>query len=152
MIHMATIKKVLVIDDNDILGSSIARHLHRQGFTVFRASNLDLAKTTILEAEKSGQCFDLVVSDILIQNRRRLSFINWLHAHHPEVAVLVLSGFGNGHLLDTLLRPDRDSFQKKPVLPQEIMGAILCLEKKKRARLGLEEISPNPDEVISPIF
>ncbi|MDG4475336.1 response regulator [Thiovibrio frasassiensis] len=137
-----TIHKILVADDNEILGSSIARHLHRQGFNVTKTNELDLAKDLIMAAEQAGQPFDLVISDILMQNRSGISFILWLHAEHPEVAVLVVSGFGNADLLESLLRPDRDSFRKKPVLPQEIVGAIFCMEKKKRARFEPGEVIP----------
>ena len=146
---MTTINKILVADENEILGASIACHLHRQGFTVVRISSLDLAQNTILTAQEAGQPFDLVVCDILLPSQSGITFIDWLHKNHPEVAVLVVAGFGNADLLFTLLRTDHDSFRKKPVLPQEIEEAILCIEKKKRVRLGLEEISPHSDEGIS---
>lgn len=149
ILRMTTITKILVTGYMEILGRSIARHLNRQGFAVCGVCDIDQAKSTIEVAEKSGQPFGLVISDISRQNRNEISFINWLHTHHPEVSVLVVSGFGNGHLLNTLLRSDRDSFRNKPVLPQEIVGAILCIEKKKQARLGLEEIPLDTDETIS---
>lgn len=136
------IHKILVADDNEILGSSIVRHLHRQGFNVNKTNDLGIAQNLIIAAEKAGQPFDLVISDILMQNRSGVSFIIWLHAQHPEVAVLVVSGFGNTDLLETLLRPDRDFFRKKPVLPQEIVNAIFCMGKKKHARLNPGEIIP----------
>ncbi|MBU2537885.1 MAG: response regulator [Proteobacteria bacterium] len=134
---MTTIKKILVTDNNDILGSSIALHLYRQGLHVCRTCEVDQAHNVIEAAKKAGEPFDLVISDILTSGRNEITFINWLHAHHPEVAVLVVSGFGNAAMLGTLLRPARDSFREKPVLPHEIEGAILALEKKKR---GLPEI------------
>jgi len=143
-----TIKNILVKDDNEILGSSIALHLHRQGFSVWRTCDVEQAKSTIEAAEKAGQPFDLVISDILMPNQSGVALITWLHAHHPEVAVLVLSGFGNADLLKTLIRPGRDSFQKNPVLPQEVMTAIHSIEKKAQERLEQVAMVQEPGKVL----
>lgn len=144
---MALIKKILVTDNDDILGNSIALHLSRQGFTVCRTSEVDQAHSVIEAAENARQPFDLVISDILTSGRDEISFIKWLHAHHPEVAVLVVSGLGYAAMLDTLLRPDRDTFREKPVLPHEIEGAILALEKKKREHPEIRAMTQGSGEI-----
>lgn len=148
MTTMTLINKILVTDNNDILGSSIALHLYRQGFHVCRTCEVDQAHNVIEAAEKAGQPFGLVISDILTLGRNEISLINWLHAHHPEVAVLIVSGFGNAAMLDTILRPDRDAFREKPVLPHEIESAILTIEKKKRELPEIRAMTQGPGEIL----
>lgn len=145
---MPLIKKILVTDNDDILGSSIALHLYRQGFTVCRTCEVDQAHNVIATAEKAGEPFDLVISDILTSGRDEIFFIKWLHAHHPEVAVLVVSGFGNAAMLETLLRTDRDSFREKPILPHEIEDAILALDKKKRQNPEIRAMTRGSAEIL----
>lgn len=142
---MAEITKIFVTAYKEILGRSIARHLNRQGFTVCSACDIDQAKSSIEVAEKAGQPFDLVISDISGQNRNEVSFINWLHTHHPAVAVLVVSGFGNADLLDALIRPGQDYFRKKPILPMEIVEAIISIEQKKLEQLE-QMVIQDPNE------
>lgn len=145
---MTQIKKILVTDSDDILGSSIALHLYRQGFTVCRTCEVDQAHNVIEAAEKAGQPFDLVISDILTLGQDEIGFINWLHAHHPEVSVLVVSGFGNAAMLDTLLRRDRDAFREKPILPHELEETILAIEKKKRKHPEIRAMTQNSGEIL----
>lgn len=146
---MTTIIKILVTDYKEILSRSIVRHLNRQGFTVCGACDIDQAKSSIEVAEKSGQPFGLVISDISRQNRNEVSFINWLHTHHPAVSVLAISGFGNADLLDALIRPSRDYFRKKPILPMEIVEAISSIEQKKLEQLEQSVIAQDPSEKLS---
>lgn len=147
--RMITITKILVTDYKEILGRSIVRHLNRQGFTVCGACDIDQAKSTIEVAEKAGQPFGLVISDISRQNRNEVSFIYWLHTHHPAVAVLVVSGFGNADLLDALIRPGQDYFRKKPILPMEIVEAIISIEQKKPGQPEQRVIAQDPSERLS---
>lgn len=139
---------VLVADDNEILGSSIARHLHRQGFSVCRVCDIEQAKRIIGATEKTKQAYELVISDIFTPSRGGVAFISWLHAHHPEMAVLAISGFGHADLLNTLIRPDRDSIRKKPVRPDEIVDAILSIEKKKQEWLAAGTMTQEPCQVL----
>lgn len=148
MTTMTLIKKILVTDNNDIMGSSIALHLYRQGFSVCRTCEVDQAKSIIETTKKSGQPFDLVISEILTSGQNEIALINWLHAHHPEIAVLVVSGFGNASLLNTLLRPDRDFFREKPVLPHEIEETILAIEKKKRKLPEIRAMTGDSGEIL----
>jgi len=143
---MITITKILVTDYKEILGSSIVRHLNRQGFTVCGACDIDQAKSSIEVAEKAGQPFGLVISDISRQNRNEVSFIYWLHTHHPAVSVLAISGFGNADLLDALIRPGRDYFRKKPILPMEIVEAIISIEQTRLGQLEQVVIMQDPNE------
>lgn len=144
------INKILVTGNNDILGSSMARHLYRQGFSVSRTCEVNQAKSMIEAANKTGQPFDLVINDILTPGQNEIALINWLHIHHPEIAVLVVSGFGNASLLDTLLRPDRDSFREKPVLPHEIEETIFAIEKKKRKLPEIRAMTLDSGEILPP--
>lgn len=146
ILRMTTITKILITGYKEILGRSIARHLNRQGFTVCGVCDIDQAKSTIEVAEKAGQPFDLVISDISRQNRAEVSFINWLHIHHPALAVLVVSGFGNSDLLDALIRPGQDYFRKKPILPMEIVQAIISIEQKKPGQPEHRVIAQDPSE------
>ncbi|MGV1100633.1 response regulator [Thiovibrio sp. JS02] len=129
--HFPKIQKILVADDNEIMAHSLERHLKREGFEVVVSAGGAMARDLILAAKLLGEPFDLAITDIRRPGGNGFSFIPWLNREFPEVAVLLISGFGNADLLDSHLRPAQDCFRKKPVLPGEIVAAILCIEQKR---------------------
>lgn len=118
------IKKIMVVDDNEIFAHSIERHLRRQGFDAVIANNGQMAKELALTAEHSGAPFHLAITDILMPRMDGFAFVSWLNQQLPQVAVLIVTGFGNMDLINKVLRPHLDFLHRKPVLPQEIMRSI----------------------------
>ncbi len=134
------IKKILVVDDNEILVRSIERHLGREGFEVVIAHDGRKAKDQVLAAELRKAPFDLAITDILMSNMDGFTFVSWLNLKFPRVAVVVVTGFGNVDLINKLLRPHLDLLHRKPVLPREIMGSI---QKINLYRQGATNLAAN---------
>lgn len=128
------IKKILVVDDNEILVHSIERHLRREGYEVVVSYDGRMAKDLVLAAELAGAPFDLAISDILMPNMDGFTFVTWLNREFSRIAVLIISGFGSLDQINKILRPALDCFHRKPVLPQQILRSI---EKINRYRQGL---------------
>ncbi len=132
------VKNILVVDDSEILAHSIERHLRREGFEVVIAYDGRMAKDMVLAAELMGAPFDLVIADLLMANMVGFTFVSWLHLNFPQVAVLVVSGFGNVDLINKVLRPDLDFLHRKPVLPRDIMASI---QKINLCRQGATDLA-----------
>ncbi|MBU0674114.1 MAG: response regulator [Proteobacteria bacterium] len=138
---LTKIQKILVVADHEIMGQSIKRHLKREGFAVDISQDVSVAKDLVLAAAQAGTQFGLILFDIKGPRYNVFTLIAWLNRDFPEIAVLVVSGFGNADLPDLLLRPEFDCFYKKPVLPREIVTAIRSIEKKKMNQAGrLEKV------------
>ncbi|MBU0681995.1 MAG: response regulator [Proteobacteria bacterium] len=126
------IKKILVVDDNEILVRSIARHLRREGFDVVVAYDGVMAKDLVLAAELGGAPFDLAITDILMPNMDGFTFVSWLNLEFPQMPVVVVTGFGNVDMINKLLRPNLDLVHRKPVLPREIMASIQKINLRRQ--------------------
>lgn len=126
------IRKVLIVDDNEVFSHSVERHLKREGFEVYVAHEGNTAKSMVLAAESDGRSFDLVVAEFFMTNMQGVDLVRWLHQYFPAVSVLMVSGFGNVDLMNKVIRPDIDASLKKPVLPAQIMLTIRMIAVKKQ--------------------
>lgn len=141
-----SIRRVLIVDDNEVFSHSVERHLKREGFEVFVARDGNTAKSMVLAAESDGYPFDLVVAEFFMPNMQGVDLVRWLHQHFPALSVLMVSGFGNIDLMNNVIRPDIDASLKKPVLPVQIMFTIAMIAlKRQRAGMAVSAI-PNQEE------
>ncbi len=142
---VSDIKKILVVDDNEILALSMQRHLRREGFEVVIAYDGLMAKGMVLAAEVGCAPFDLVITDILMPKMGGLAFVSWLNLEFPSVAVMVVTGFGSAALISKVLRPDLDLLHRKPVLPREVMSSIKKINHFRQAGVHLTETRLGPE-------
>lgn len=78
---------VLVVDDEPELRRLLRRRLARTGHQVVEAANGRAALELVRR-----QAFDLVISDVRMPELDGLSLLEVLRRHHPEVAVVLVSG------------------------------------------------------------
>lgn len=135
------IKKILVVDDNEILVRSIERHLHRHGFNVGVAFDGEVAQEMVRRAEREGAPFEVILSDIVMPVMDGFDFVRWMHGTFPQRPIIIISGFGNQDKIQQLLRPECDFFHKKPVLPQDIIGSIQKINIRHLSMLLEDDVS-----------
>ena len=128
------IKNILVVDDNELLVHSIERHLRREGFEVVVAYDARMAKDLVLTAEVVGSPFDVAITDVLMPNMTGFAFVSWLNYKFPQVAVLMMTGFGNQDLINKVLRPEIDFWHRKPVVPQDVMQTLQTINERRFAK------------------
>ena len=118
--------KVLLVDDEEIIRSTVSRLLKTSGFTVVLASNG-------LEGVEAYQVdhFDLVILDMLMPVMNGLEALKLMKAHRPDVPVIIHSGYARDDDLEQLSRLGVSQVLTKPSRHSDLLKAInLVLDEK----------------------
>ena len=82
-------KKILIIDDDDLLRGSIEACLSQVGFDVSTACNGQIGSEKALE-----EPFDLIITDIVMPDKEGLETIMDIKRQNPGQRILAMSGGG----------------------------------------------------------
>jgi len=123
--------KVLVVDDDAVVGHSINRVLTEKGFQVREA----MSGKEALE-ELDHQSYDMVFTDIRMPGMDGLDMTSRVKKSHPDVPVSIITGFGT----EASERQARDlgvsGFLRKPLSPEMIVENA---ERMMRERTEIQE-------------
>ena len=134
----ATIRHVLIVDDEVEFVKTLKRHLKRQSFTLKTAS--DGCEAMELMGRMAGEegAFDLVVSDVVMPNMDGIQLLEAIKEHHPETSVLLLTGFGENGMAGGAIRKEMDDFHQKPITPQKMLALIHHIDERRSINMGLQ--------------
>jgi DNA-binding NarL/FixJ family response regulator len=111
---------VMVIDDNDLVGESIARWAHRQSETVrWLGWTDDPAAAVALVSERRP---DVVLLDIDMPGVDTFALVGRLRAQHPEVRVVMLTGHVREDFIDRAADAGAMGYIVKDELPKDILA------------------------------
>lgn len=88
---------VLVVDDEPALRRFVARILVEEGYVVLEAGN---GAEAIERVSATGSTIDVVVSDIVMPGINGIELIRRLAEIHPDLPVVLMSGYGTAQLTD----------------------------------------------------
>jgi DNA-binding NtrC family response regulator len=128
----ADIKGILIVDDEPEFVKTVQRHLKREGFTLFSASDGRKAREQIEQSLKEGNRIQVVVTDILMPRMDGIELMQWIKAFHPEISLLAVSGFAETIIARKLIRPDMDEYCQKPFTPNRMMALLSSIHKKRQ--------------------
>ncbi len=114
--------RLLVIDDNELVRTTIARMLKSAGHTVAMADN----GRSGLAAARDGD-FDLAVVDILMPEKEGIETIMELRRDHPAIKLVGISGGGQAGALDFLEAAKQlgaDATLKKPIRLDHLLNTV----------------------------
>jgi CheY-like chemotaxis protein len=109
-------RKVLVVDDDAVVGRSISRVLSEQGYQVRET----LSGLEALE-ELDNQHYDMVFTDIRMPGMDGLHMTSRLKKNHPELPVVVITGYGTEANEQKARELGVAGFLRKPFSPQMII-------------------------------
>jgi DNA-binding NtrC family response regulator len=122
---MAT-SKIMVIDDEKIVGDMAKLSLEQDGYTVETFLNAEPALKR-LETEK----FDVVVTDYKMKGIDGMEVLKTVKERHPGTHVIMITAFANLDAAIEALRQDVHDFFPKPVKIKELKASIKrALEKQ----------------------
>ena len=81
---------LLLVEDDELIRSLAARVLGDNGYTVIVAR--DAHEAVALASERSGD-IQLALSDVVMPGISGYEFAEHLHAHHPEIRLVLMSGY-----------------------------------------------------------
>jgi DNA-binding response OmpR family regulator len=115
-------RRVLVVDDDAAVRSTLAQLLERTGFEVMEAANGKVAMRQI-----SRESADLVVIDMLMPEMEGAETIFALRRFFPGVRIIAVSGGGlcsaEAHL-QIARALGSDKILSKPLIPDEFLNAV----------------------------
>ncbi len=121
------IKKVLLVDDEEIILESISQELIDEGFEVATAISGEEAISKI-----SNSNFDLVLTDLIMPGVGGLQVLEGARKNDPNICVIIYTGYGDMTSAIEALRLGADDYLIKPCNIDEIHFRInQCLEKRE---------------------
>jgi len=115
---MSAIRKVLVVDDDPVVGKSFDRVLSGKGYAVITASSGQEALNK-LEAED----YDVVYTDIKMPGMSGLEMAEQVKARRPWLPVVIVTGYGSPANEARAEAAGVSGFLRKPLSPEMIEGS-----------------------------
>lgn len=115
---MSAIRKVLVVDDDPVVGRSFDRVLAGKGYAVITASSGQEALDK-LEAED----YDVVYTDIKMPGMSGLEMAERVKARRPWLPVVIVTGYGSPDNEARAEAAGVSGFLRKPLSPEMIEGS-----------------------------
>jgi CheY-like chemotaxis protein len=115
-------KKILIIDDEELIRLTIEDVLINEGYTVGTADNGEQGYQMQL---KTG--FDLVITDILMPVKEGIQTIKALRLKWPQLPIIAISGGGkirNADYLDAARQVGANAVLAKPFTEEDILGVV----------------------------
>ena len=112
-------KKILVVDDNYSLASTIQAVLEDDGYEVMSATDGIHGYAAYLLFEP-----DLIITDIRMPGIDGLQFLRQVQEKWPELPVILSSGYTEQDALSRFQEPGLRGFIQKPYSPKELVVKI----------------------------
>ncbi len=114
---MDALRKILVVDDDPVVGKSIDRVLTGKGYAVITACNGEEAL-----AKLHNEKYDVVFTDIRMPGMSGLEVAERVKASQPWLPVVIVTGFGTQDYEARAEAAGVSSFLHKPLSPEMIEG------------------------------
>ena len=115
---MDAIRKVLVVDDDPVVGKSFDRVLSGKGYAVITARNGEEALTKL-----HNETYDLVFTDIKMPGMNGLEVAERLKETQPWLPVVIVTGYGTDAYEARAKAAGVSGFLHKPLSPEMIEGS-----------------------------
>jgi two-component system, cell cycle sensor histidine kinase and response regulator CckA len=114
-------RTILVVDDEDIVRSLVARSLQDVGYRVRQASH-GAAAIGLLESE--FRSVDLVICDLVMPVLGGREVSGWMEEHCPGIPLLFISGYPRAYLESHHLYDPSVPMLRKPFLPSKLLEIV----------------------------
>jgi DNA-binding NarL/FixJ family response regulator len=117
-------RKVLIVDDHPIV---------RQGLRAMIDAEADLRICGEAETEKEARAQvralspDVVVVDLSLEQGDGINLVRDIHAHHPDIALLVLSMHDEAIYAERLLAVGASGYIMKQAAADQLITALRCV-------------------------
>jgi len=111
--------RVMIIDDEKIVGDMAKMSLEREGYVVESFLNGESALTRLKEER-----FDVVVTDLKMKGVDGMEVLKTVKELYPDTRVIMITAFANLDTAIEALRGDVHDFFPKPVKIKELKVSI----------------------------
>jgi DNA-binding NtrC family response regulator len=113
--------RIVILDDEVRITEKLKYHLEKSGFAVFCA-NTPNEGFALIEAEHPG----LLILDVMLPGMNGLDVLRRVKKEHPELEVVMISGYGDMDMVIQAMREGASDFIRKPF---QIMDIQLAVER-----------------------
>ena len=112
-------KTIILVDDEDLFRDRLRRAFVNRGFTVWEAAEYHEAMTRIKE-----HLPDMAVVDLRMPGKSGLEVVREAKRIHPEMSIVVLTGYGSIATATEAIKLGADSYLPKPADVDDILRAF----------------------------
>lgn len=121
------LKTVLLADDHILLRDALVSVINSfPGFTVINVAG---DGTDVIKSIEDGYIPDIVILDLNMPVLDGYDTAKWLHLHHPQVKILILTMYDSEIALIRLLHEGVRGFLKKDIHPGELSNALQAVAR-----------------------
>lgn len=120
-------KKLLIIDDNELVVNSLVRHYSKRGYSCQGLTNSERALQLLLE-----EPFDVVITDIHMSPVNGLEIIRHVKAHWPDTFLIGMSAYCDRDYREHASDLGADFFIEKPFKLDAIDDALKTQFPRKK--------------------
>lgn len=113
-------KKILLIEDESLIRSSLARALRKDGVVISEAQNCQEAR----EKLKNEGCNLAIVDLYLEDGMHGLNLLSEIRQQAPQAKIIVITAFGSAEVKEAALKEGVDRFYDKPFEIEHIRNAV----------------------------
>lgn len=125
-------KRILVVDDEVYLQTSISLWLKTDNYEVHTAGNGKVAFEKILSDSSRNLSFNLLVLDIQMPIMNGLELMDKLNHLHISIPILVVTGYGDSTLLKELLKRNCNEYLDKPFSEDILLSKVKSILNRQK--------------------
>lgn len=134
---MTPLKKVLVVDDDPVVGRSFERVLSGKGYAVITARDGEEALRKL-----DAEAYDVVFTDIRMPGMSGLEVAERVKANQPWLPVVIVTGYGTEDNEARAEAAGVAEFLRKPLSPEAIEGSAEKVLHERIEHAATEETAP----------
>lgn len=120
-------KKILVVDDERIVGDTLQKIIEKFGYACKTAnSGLDAAKK--IDQER----FDVIITDIVMPKMGGMELLRKIKEDHPDIDVLMMTGYGTEYTFTEVIKEGATDFISKPFHNDEIEAKLHRIMRERK--------------------
>jgi DNA-binding NtrC family response regulator len=136
-------KRVLVIDDEQIVLNSVSRVLVQAGFDV----EVTLSGRQGLEWALN-EAFHLVITDIRMADMGGMILLKDIKRAKPELPVVLMTGYANVQSALQAMKLGAADYVEKPFTPDQLLKTVSLAMEKANSRLSEEQALVHQEEIL----
>jgi len=129
--------RVLIIDDEAEIRRNLTVGLTQEGYSAVACPDGISAIHELNSAREKGIAYDYLVTDIFMPDIDGLKILKVIKVQHPDLPVLVITGFGDEALRMTALSEHNTGFLDKPFEITDLVDALDELSPGSTSEAGV---------------
>lgn len=142
---MKALRKVLVVDDDPVVGKSIDRILSSRGYAVIAAAGGEEALDRLARED-----YDMVYTDIRMPGMSGLEVARHIKESRPWLPVVIVTGYGNDENEAEAREIGVNGFLRKPLSPEMVESTADELTNKPDLAMATFPLAANAIRAVEP--